>query len=242
MRKTQFGTVVCSLAFGAALVWSAAGASAAVYNANSTFVAAQTSGSPANATMGPFRAGYYATSLGSFTTFSAGHHVDDVDGDVAVKGFRLPAGVPIAAVNVSASEGVLGYTSNLNPGEIFLHPSDTQLAAIRFTAPIAGTFKLTGAFDETLDAGTTRESVRLNLTSIAFDTSAAGNSLNFTNVTGTVTVGDTIDFVVTAGSDGASSDSTGLFASIEITPIPEPATLALVAAGGWMLRRRRQLG
>jgi hypothetical protein len=55
-----------------------------------------------------------------------------------------------------------------------------------------------------------------------------------------VTAGQTVDFLVGAGTSGPSGDSTPLSGTITFTPVPEPASMAILGIGAAALIRRRR--
>lgn len=137
---------------------------------------------------------------------------------------------------------------------LILHPGTSgEQAVVRWTAPTAGTYAVTGGFyaadfdpvgnSTTVDGSVYRNAVEEFTGAVVGFT--APNAL-FALSLGVV-AGDTIDFVVGYGSDLSwLYDSTELRATIESTmsPVPVPAALPLFLAGllglGVMARRRKQ--
>jgi hypothetical protein len=134
---------------------------------------------------------------------------------------------------------------NLHPG------SDGTLAVLRFVAPVAGTYNLTGRF-QALDSTTTNVNILNNNLGIFSSTVTNGTvnpnpatapGVNF-NLNTTVAAGGFLDFAVGFGANNTFfNDSTGL--SLTITPVsavaPEPASLALLLGGmGTLCLRRRR--
>ena len=105
-------------------------------------------------------------------------------------------------------------TACFPPGYLVLHPgSSGQLSVVRWTVPSPGTFMIQGkvagtdVFGTTTDfhvvQNTTKELFRANI-------DGYGSPISFHRVL-TVSAGDTLDFVVGFGSDGAYDfDSTGI--------------------------------
>ena len=166
--------------------------------------------------------------------------------------------VPLAAVNVSSTSP--GF-DGLDPGQIFLHPGNPndngtmteplQDSILRFTAPAAGVYTITGDF-KPLDKGNTEDRVAVNGVAV-YDSGSisnqAGTQFPITGpggspLTVTLAPGDVVDFAVGAGpSRDIGFDSTELQnVLITSTSVPEPALggLALVVAAAGL--RRRQNG
>lgn len=164
-------------------------------------------------------------------------------------GWQLNGHEPWVLGNPTASTQTCG-TGQVPPNLLDMHPGGAgQDSVVRWTAPAAGTFSISGLF-EGIDPGPTTTDVHVLLdgSTHLFD----GNISNFNapllfNLTRTLAAGDTIDFAVGIGSDGSFiDDSTGLSATIVASSsVPEPTTLALVASclavlAGFVWRHRRQ--
>jgi hypothetical protein len=122
---------------------------------------------------------------------------------------------------------VVQYVEALN-----LHPGpSSERSVLRWTAPIAGTFKLEGRFQGLDTAGTTTD-VTISQNGTVFFTGGIngyGNQATFSE-TRTVAAGETIDFQVGDGDNSYGNDSTGL--SVTITAQPARINYALASNGG----------
>jgi len=131
-----------------------------------------------------------------------------------------------------------------------MHPGGAgQDSVVRWTAPSAGTFSISGFFEGIDPAPTTTDvHVLLDGSTHLFDGSIGSFNVPLLfNLTRTLAAGDTIDFAVGVGSDGSFiDDSTGLSATIvSSSTVPEPTTLALLASclamlAGFTWRHGRQ--
>jgi RHS repeat-associated protein len=113
-----------------------------------------------------------------------------------------------------------GAPSVVQPADVLnLHPGPSgEKSVVRWTAPAAGTYTISGRFQGIDTAGTTTDVTILHNTTAVFagNINGYGNQVTFA-VTRTVAAGDTIDFQVGYGSNNSyGSDSTGL--SVTITP------------------------
>lgn len=117
--------------------------------------------------------------------------------------------------------------------------SELQYAVLRWTADSASSLDISGIFYGG-DTGGVDDLIYKNGTSIYSDMATINDSVfNLTNVL--VNAGDTIDFMVGPGVDGANSDSTPFSAQITTNPVPEPASMAALGLGvAALLRRRRK--
>jgi hypothetical protein len=143
-----------------------------------------------------------------------------------------------------------GY--DIGPDDIAFHPgpgfvgNDLDWSIIRWTAPADGVSnvdaRFTGGFG-TL-TGTRDVYVYVNSTSDLSSTIVGTQSASYVKNGLVVHAGDTIDFVV--GPHGnLNQDSTAISAIIDFTRVPEPSTIALLAAGAaglaaWLWRRQRR--
>jgi hypothetical protein len=136
---------------------------------------------------------------------------------------------------------------NIPPDFLILHPEITgTLSVLRWTAPSAGTYTISGLFQgvDFQPHPTTDTYILVNgISAYANFLNTFGVPQNFSLVV-QLNAGDTIDFAVGNGGDLMSNDSTGLVANINRAPapVPEPGTLALFATGlaTMLLERRRR--
>lgn len=169
-----------------------------------------------------------------------------------------------AGINTNATATEM---NNWGTGGMYFEAGQTTLmpgtsgvwAAIRWTAPATGQYVISALFtDQCLDAGagkTTGVRVREGAPDgVAYWTSTLSGFVgravnNYTDATGTnqsatysgtlnLTAGQAIDFIVEAGS--TKWLMTGVDITIATAPIPEPASLALLALGSLALLRRRR--
>ncbi len=189
------------------------------YDANAAFTLNELSGTETNSVFGPFSVGYAAT-FGDFSAFTAAEHTDVFAGNANTQGFFTPNNVSVPAAVVNVSPTPFSGFSGLDAGEILLHPggrgpngfADPLFAGVlRFTAPAAGYYTLTGAF-RSLDGGITANTILHNATPRASIADAGPFNLSML-----LAAGDRVDFSVGAGLDNIGADSTGLFASITTT-------------------------
>ena len=129
------------------------------------------------------------------------------------------------------------------PGQVSLHPGNgDRMAIVRWTSPLQTELSIVGQFWagdrgevdvfvlETTTGGTT----------MLFSVLGTPSSQSF-SLTTSVKAGDAIDFVVGC-HDGFTCDNTPL--NVDITPIPEPVSLAsgaigLACVGAYLKRRTR---
>lgn len=199
------------------------------------------SGSPSS-TFGAFSVGYGITP-GSFTAFSSTQHTDSFLGNSNVQGYYVanPQSVPAAVVNTSSAQTVLTASGILpiEPGQILMHPGalntanaeggPIQNSILRFTAPTAGAYTISGAWTQ-LHFGTTSDQILLNGSALIPATSG-NQTFNFST---TLAANDHVDFLVNS-SGIIAGDSTGLratlttpFAISDPNSVPVPGTLYLM--------------
>jgi MYXO-CTERM domain-containing protein len=215
---------VAALAAAAAAVAVASSATAQTFDANSAFVANELSANETVPTFGPFSVGYgNALDDGPFTLFSAGEHTNAFAGDPNTQGFITNNNVivPGAAVNVSATDP--GF-AGLQPGEILLHPGGRGPngfdppyfdGTLRFTAPAAGSYAVTGQF-RSVDGGITNNYLLVNGVAQSVGAGPGGSIVDAGGfgLTVNLAAGDTVDFAVNETADGIGADSTGLRARL----------------------------
>ena len=211
-------------------------------------------GTAASASLAPSGA---VPSSATFAPFSATEHNDAI----VLPG--VPAGalqgwqedmigdlVPAIAVNTTGGDVASSCCGVYQADEIWMHGnpggSPREFVVVRWTAPAAGTVNYTARFINE-GGGASGVYVLIGGNGSFSGTSAGSDFASATVASGngfSVQPGTTFDFAVgpnpTNGNYGGTS--TGFFATIDFTPIPEPAGLAVVGAAGaaTMLRRRRQ--
>lgn len=193
---------------------------------------------------------------GTFTPFTSAEHLENwgsqlpSDGDGPFSGgefqgygFDTALAIPAIVVNTTSSSlspccGISSYA----PGEVFVHSAfdgdanapQYNLPTIRFTAPEAGTADISAIVTQ-MHSGPIPVNVLLNGAIVDTQTTSGQN----TSVSGSfndlpLVTGDTFDFVI-GGRASAAFDAT-----IDFTPVPEPAALTLIGMGGVALLRRRR--
>lgn len=131
-------------------------------------------------------------------------------------------------------------TAVLTAGQLASHPGYSgQFSVVRFTAPAAGLFNVSGSFLGADIVGTTTD-VHILLNGGAIFNGAvsgfdAGSGPSF-NSDWSLAMGDTLDFVVGWGNGNFDFDSTAI--SAVITQVPEPGTAAILILGGLAMLRR----
>jgi len=128
--------------------------------------------------------------------------------------------------------------------QVNLHPGPgLELGVLRFTAQVAGDYTLTSSFNMRSNGGTASTDVHVRLNNVAsFDDIVTGfNQQRNFNATYTLAAGDKIDFLVGANGN-FNGDTTELRARLELAPVPEPESWAMLLAGlavtGFAVRRR----
>jgi hypothetical protein len=145
--------------------------------------------------------------------------------------------VPAAFKNTSSAPNAF-LTVRLQPGQLAEHPGPNgEIAVVRWTAPVGGTYTINATFTGVDIGGTTTDVHVLHNGASLVDRFIFGylDSRSYSS-TLFLAVGDTIDFTVGRGPDGTYfNDSTALDATITAdnpTPaVPEPSSFSLLAIG-----------
>lgn len=176
---------------------------------------------------GPWTYGY-TTSLGSsliafsntFTGSVDGWYTSGLSGDNTPSVFKNMSG--------SAINGV-------DPGKAGLHSGPSgEFAVARLTLSTAATYTIAGAFGVG-DIGSVDLHILVNgVSQFSQLGTTAAHAFDFDAA---LAAGDTVDFVVGYAGD-YRWDTTPLNATV--TPVPEPATMSIAAAGAIMAFRRRR--
>ncbi|MEN6452561.1 MAG: PEP-CTERM sorting domain-containing protein [Thermoguttaceae bacterium] len=138
------------------------------------------------------------------------------------------------AHNGTADTYYEGSGVTLPANGVCLHPGrGGDFAVIRWTAPLAALISIKGGFTgQDTTGGSTDVHVLHNGETSVFDGTVSGygpgSGPDF-SIDLSVSVGDTLDFVVGCGTGSWWDDTTGLVA--RITAVPEPSTIALVGVG-----------
>ena len=135
------------------------------------------------------------------------------------------------AANTSGADLRLGDSGVWPAGYLSLLPDNCgSLDVLRWTSPGAGTYQVSGFFQNIDPASTITVHVFANgiplLSSSALINSSAALTFDFSLF---LAAGSVIDFAVDNGGNGSSHDQVGLVANVN--PVPEPGTLLLFATG-----------
>jgi len=158
----------------------------------------------------------------------------------SLKGWETAGSVPWVLGNPT------GTTQNCGTGQdptnlLDMHPGvNGQYSVVRFTAPTAGLYSLSGFF-QGIDPAPTTSDVHVLVNGVAIfngNISTFGVQNNF-SASPNLNVGDHVDFEVGFGTGGAPNDSTGLSATLT-TGVPEPGTLALLGMGAALIAWSRK--
>ena len=234
---------IALFALALSLCIAARPAGAVVYDANADFVAYENANSgPAVAPVnGVWSYGTKGTLDGTFNGYTV-HTDSGFESAGLLQGWQeTDDGVPALMVNVGSTPSPVccGITA-VDPGQIFMHPDPggqpDMFTVLRFTAPSAGSFTAAANFEQLHSNPAT---TYLRVAGVVTDTGAGTSTLT---EAGSIAAGQTIDFIVGPQPNGDyGSTSTGLFATIDFTPVPEPASAAVVMIAGAaaLLARRR---
>lgn len=184
-----------------------------VYDGANDFSAAQN-----DANAHPWQYGYRDTLSSSSFNF-----LTETAVEVSVGNFwRMPGGVPAVGRN-GGTAAISAYDWTLQPGQMLMHPwsGSTAYAVLRWTAPAGGppggrTYAIHAAWSGIGAGSTVDVHVLINGTPIDDRTlSGQGTTATYDSALPfTLPAGMTVEFVVGDGGNGASSDSTGLYATI----------------------------
>jgi hypothetical protein len=139
---------------------------------------------------------------------------------------RPGANWPYVVRNTTAHPVTNNVTTVYQPGQLgLLAGNSNEDCVVRWTAPSSGTFSIAATFSR-LDTvfGSSAQVYILHNSSSFFNSGVNPGPASFSGPQ-SITVGDTIDFVVDDAGNGPNGNSIGLSATI----VPEPGTLALVA-------------
>jgi hypothetical protein len=136
--------------------------------------------------------------------------------------------LPTAGAMAYTGTGTAGTTTviqaNSATQSLTLKPGNPSMAAdVRWTAPAAGTYSITGTFSDSTGIASTSVHVLLNGDSLVTGSITPGgtSSIPINQSSVTVSAGATIDFTVGAGTQGYSTvDQTALQATIATTTTP----------------------
>lgn len=121
-------------------------------------------------------------------------------------------------------------TRGIAPGQLALLPgcrSDNRFAVLRFTAPFAAAYRLTGSFPKGDSGDTSATIVASGVVLKSWPSTASSPSFN---LAATVNLGDPIDFVVGSANHGCVADNTGIVLSITmIVAINTTSTTTMTA-------------
>jgi hypothetical protein len=146
----------------------------------------------------------------------------------------------IPAVWLGAAYGSLADQVGIHPGYQVGSGNPLNTATvIRWTAPGEGTIDIDGVWEAAI-ANKRDLYVIKNGTEVLQKVLDNTGSAEVIDLTQTVVMGDTLDFVVGVGSDsGGGADSQSLDLAIEVV-VPEPVTMTLLGLGSLVLLRRRK--
>jgi hypothetical protein len=232
MKTLKSSTLMrATAAFFVMSTFTVGSAHATTYDAASGFSSSNPSG--------PWSYGTGTAGTSSFTLMShyTGTNCEGLSGFACWQPASISFGVPLVAVNKSSA--TIDFSTAVYPtGLMVLHPGPSTDTIVDWIAPSAGTYTITGFF-ELLDISPTGVigSVYNGSTQLfsgaltgpaAADPNTVGGVETF-SITQTLAAGSVLSFAV--NNDGNYlNDSTG-FDAIITTASPEPAPVALFAAG-----------
>ena len=197
---------------------------------------------------GPWSYGYETVLGGSFTAYGAQSTINGMQ-----TWSIIPFDLPSVNFNPTASDITFASTTLL-AGQVNLHPgANNEVSVIRFTAPVAGTYSLSGDFNMRSFGGTNSTDVHVilgnNIAAQLFGNgvtvSGFGDDSAF-STTLVLNASDFVDFAVgpngTVPFQSYLGDTTQLNARFELNPntVPEPNTFFLAAMGIGFLVLRQQ--
>ena len=177
---------------------------------------------------------------GTFTLFSTAESDRDFTGERAWDNNGAFPNRAAVYDNTSGAQVANGSVV-VPPGQLILDGESTT-ADVRWTAPAAGTYNVTGLFQRD-DTSAAPVSVRI----IENGTTTLFSADNFTNNGSqqlfalsnlTLPAGTTLDFA--EGAAQANNDSTGLQATISTVPEPGSFALGVIAAGATLALARKR--
>ena len=149
---------------------------------------------------------------------------------------NISLGAPAVYHNPTANAISTG-TPLIGAGALGLHPGpNDEYSIVRFTAPLAGNYRVSGSWYGQDTVGTTTDvHILVNEVSV-FDGEVTGfgpgTGPSF-DTTLTLGTGGVLDFAVGFGSDNNFFfDATGLSAQIAVVPVPEPSAWSMIGVGG----------
>lgn len=189
--------------------------------------------------------GWLASPGSSFTLFNVGGSFVEGGSGKTVEYWKRDGSEPLLFHHGGAGDLVFA-TISIPDGMIDLHPGGGgELAAVRWTAPVAGEFSISGNFfaAQRIGASPTTSDVNVfhNGASL-FQAVLNGNEIHIPYaVTATVASGDTIDFAVGWGENHDYNwDNTAFSARLELVPEPHGYVLAAgLGLAGFAAWRRR---
>ncbi len=246
--------------FIASIGFATSGLRATPYNVNDAFVANETGGTPVDPN-GSYTYGYTLDPTTGISTTGLVHSgMTGFNGTGAgVQGYYYPNNVSVPAIlgNITSSDIATNFGATIQGKQLLLHPgsptsdgyaSPSADADVEYVIPSTGLYTISGSF-EALSSGDAGISVYVNgvekfsgpnANSSNVGTGYAGSSGTVSpfSITQLLAAGSTVQFIVSAGSNGIGSNSTGLFANVQ-TPEPASAAMLGLAAMSLLARRRR---